>query len=853
MKISFITTVFNEEKTIANFFDSLLSQSKLPDEVCIVDGGSFDNTGSIIKKYESKFKKKKVVFKFFTKKGNRSVGRNEAIENTTGDIILCSDAGNELDRDWIKNIVKPFADKKTDVVAGYYTGKSKNVFQKCLIPYVLVMPDKVNSDNFLPATRSIAFKKTIWQKAGKFDEELSHNEDYVFAKKLETIGAKIIFAKDAVVHWIPRNTYREAFIMFYRFAFGDAEAGIFRSKVLFLLARYILALYLLFLCILYHSLSGAILFVLMFILYIVWSIQKNYKYVHNPKALYILPALQFTADIAVTIGTWIGIVKRLSNNFLLKLKSNKFLLFILASYVIFLLFTLDWGVPNAMHPFPNHMDEWHQLHAVGTTFKEGTPNAEGSANGTMFHFILSGFYAIPFVLLHIMDFSALRIDDFAMRERVFEIFRISTIIWGVLSILTLSKITNLLNASKKLGIVLFTVTPVWLMLSGYFKYDIGLMFWILLSLYFILRFGKEPTGRNFIIAAIPTALAFSVKVSALPLIIIYIFSYFWFMKSWIRKSKYLFLGIGVVIGTILLFGIPDTLFGKGNILFYLQDNLINVPKGASNVDVGQNHLLYLYTHLYPILFGHGLMILFISALVILGTLFYKAGLKNILKLYKVEIFLLFSLIVFATSLLSLEIFATGNRAMVLLPFFVIIIILSFKHIPQGNFRKLVPFFIAGVIILQMYEVFAWSYIKFTPSSQVVASDWIVKNIPKDSVIGIENVPIYQMLPHVIEKEFYYAQYNVKQKNTYTYKIIDGNSSSLPPLVVVTNGELESEFLKTSPKKSLMERLEKDKYKKIATFTPNVTFYQPLGNGFDFVHASLIASPATITILKKIIN
>src|SRR4051812_9310190 len=103
MKTSFITTVFNEEETITKFLDSLLTQSKLPDEICIVDGGSSDKTVSLIKKHESKFKTKRVAFKLFNKKGNRSVGRNEAIKHTTGDIILCSDAGNELGRDWIKN------------------------------------------------------------------------------------------------------------------------------------------------------------------------------------------------------------------------------------------------------------------------------------------------------------------------------------------------------------------------------------------------------------------------------------------------------------------------------------------------------------------------------------------------------------------------------------------------------------------------------------------------------------------------------------------------------------------------------------------------------------------------------
>jgi glycosyltransferase involved in cell wall biosynthesis len=48
MKISFITTVFNEEKTIDRFFESLLGQTKAPDEIVIVDGGSTDDTLKVI-------------------------------------------------------------------------------------------------------------------------------------------------------------------------------------------------------------------------------------------------------------------------------------------------------------------------------------------------------------------------------------------------------------------------------------------------------------------------------------------------------------------------------------------------------------------------------------------------------------------------------------------------------------------------------------------------------------------------------------------------------------------------------------------------------------------------------------
>src|SRR5262249_15008730 len=147
-----------------------------------------------------------------------------------------------------------------------------------------------------------------------------------------------------------------------------------------------------------------------------------------------------------------------------------------------------WGIPNQNHPFPYHMDEWHQLQAIANTFRYGTPNTTGSANGTMFEFLLTGFYLIFLTILKIINPFVLTIDNSLMRERVFEMLRINSAIWGTLSIFVFHGILKYLKLPKKLGIFLFTFTPIWLMLSGYFKYDIALMFWILLSILFLIRF-----------------------------------------------------------------------------------------------------------------------------------------------------------------------------------------------------------------------------------------------------------------------------------------------------------------------------------------------------------------------------
>jgi len=311
MKVAFIATVLNEEKSIEFLLKSLVLQKKRPDEVIIVDGGSKDKTVEIIENWISKLRSEEFRknIKLIIRKGNRSIDRNEAIEKTKSEIVVCSDAGCILDKNWIKNLITPFKNPKIDVVAGFYKGVSRSTFEKSLIPYVLVMPDKVKADNFLPSARSMAFRKTVWEKVGGFPINLSNNEDFIFAKRLKEHGARIVFKKNAIVYYLPRENIVKAFSMFFKFAKGDSESGVLRPKVVLIMIRYTVLFW--FLIYAYYFKLFFILESIFYILvlYIIWSIWKNYRYVKDRDAILFLPLIQIASDLAVILGTITGFIE----------------------------------------------------------------------------------------------------------------------------------------------------------------------------------------------------------------------------------------------------------------------------------------------------------------------------------------------------------------------------------------------------------------------------------------------------------------------------------------------------------------------------------------------------------------
>lgn len=311
MKTTLITTIFNEEDSIEKFIDSILSQSVFPDEVVVVDAKSSDKTLGVLNKFidKSKYKKR---FKILSTSGNRSKGRNLAIKNSRNEIIICSDGGCILDKDWVKNIIKPFENKYIDVSSGFYLAKTSNVFQKSLSTYTCVMPEKIDPENFLPSSRSVAFKKSAWEKVGGYPEWLDTCEDLVFDKELKKIGANFKFSKNAIVYWPQRKNLIEAFNQFFGYSKGDGEARYLRPHTPFLFLRYFLGLSLA----IYYFMTGSslILFVIfaLFAAYLFWAVLKNYKYVNEIMAIIYLPILQLTSDIAVILGMSLGLLKSLS-------------------------------------------------------------------------------------------------------------------------------------------------------------------------------------------------------------------------------------------------------------------------------------------------------------------------------------------------------------------------------------------------------------------------------------------------------------------------------------------------------------------------------------------------------------
>lgn len=306
-KVSLIFTVKNEEKSIKSLLDSILNQTKMPDEIIIVDGGSTDKTIEIIEKYYDL-----LPINLIIKNGvNIAKGRNIAIKNAKYPIIAVTDAGCKLDNYWFEGIIKPFHDDTVDIVSGKYIGTGGSIFQK-VISYLLITDfNKVNENSFNPSSRSIAFRKSAWKDISGYPEWLDYAEDTYFDKKLRENGKKFYLNKKAIVYWEMRKTFRKLYRQYFNYAKYEAIALNYPFFYIFRLIIWISIFSVFILSIifrLYFIISLGIIFLLGLITLRVILKLKNKKL--NLKAYLYGLIIYIIFELALFIGFINGLFKR---------------------------------------------------------------------------------------------------------------------------------------------------------------------------------------------------------------------------------------------------------------------------------------------------------------------------------------------------------------------------------------------------------------------------------------------------------------------------------------------------------------------------------------------------------------
>jgi glycosyltransferase involved in cell wall biosynthesis len=315
VRVSLVLTVLNEADSITQVLEGIAAQTRLPDEIIVVDGGSTDGTVDQLRAYSARLPIQVIV----EPGANISRGRNLAIAQASGEVIAVTDAGVRLAPDWLERLVARFdASPAPDLVSGFFLPDPQGLFEQALAVTTLPALAEMGRGRFLPSSRSVAFTRAAWQAIGGYPEWMTYSEDVLFDLALMRAGARIAYAPDALVWFRPRRSLT-AFARQYRnYAYGDGQGLLWPRRQAIRYFTYLIALPALSLLLKRQRVAGGLLAAVaggaMFFTPFKRLHASPFPLHHKLGAALLIPVIRLVGDLAKMWGFPQGVPEGVGNH-----------------------------------------------------------------------------------------------------------------------------------------------------------------------------------------------------------------------------------------------------------------------------------------------------------------------------------------------------------------------------------------------------------------------------------------------------------------------------------------------------------------------------------------------------------
>ena len=223
LPISLVVPLRNEEESLGRLVASVRRQTRPPDEVVLVDGGSTDRTVALARELAAGDPRFRVVEAGEATPGR---GRNVGAGAARNPWIAFTDAGITLDPDWLARLAAVAEDDPAaDVVYGNFEPDTNTFFERCAaLAYVPPRATREGASMRGPSIASALVRREVWRRAGGFPD-LRAAEDLIFMERVEALGARTRWAPAATARWQLQPTLARTFRKFALYSKHNVWAG----------------------------------------------------------------------------------------------------------------------------------------------------------------------------------------------------------------------------------------------------------------------------------------------------------------------------------------------------------------------------------------------------------------------------------------------------------------------------------------------------------------------------------------------------------------------------------------------------------------------------------------------------
>jgi rhamnosyltransferase len=208
---SVVIRCYNEEQHIGRLLDGIQQQTIAPVEIIVVDSGSTDRTVEIARQYPVKLVSiRPEEFSF-----GRSL--NLGCQAATSELIVIASAHvYPVYRDWLEQLLKPFADPQIALVYGKQRGNEVTKYSEHQI-FAAWFPEESNPNQSHPFCNNAnaAIRRSLWQQVA-YDESLTGLEDLDWARRVMPLGYGLAYSAEAEIIHVHEETPRRIYNRYRR-------------------------------------------------------------------------------------------------------------------------------------------------------------------------------------------------------------------------------------------------------------------------------------------------------------------------------------------------------------------------------------------------------------------------------------------------------------------------------------------------------------------------------------------------------------------------------------------------------------------------------------------------------------
>lgn len=223
--VSVIMPVRNEAACIAESVGAVLSQDYPSEcmEVIVADGMSTDNTRDILGQLQTRHSNLRLVD---NPGGIVPTGFNEALAHAGGELIIRVDGHTIIAPDYVRKCVEVLDTSGADNVGGRMEPISAGLIGQA-VALATSSPFGVggarfhysNLEEWVDTVYLGAWRRDVFQRIGKFDEEMVRNQDDEFNYRLRSSGGKILLSPRIKSRYYNRSTLRSLWLQYFKYGY----------------------------------------------------------------------------------------------------------------------------------------------------------------------------------------------------------------------------------------------------------------------------------------------------------------------------------------------------------------------------------------------------------------------------------------------------------------------------------------------------------------------------------------------------------------------------------------------------------------------------------------------------------